>query len=604
MTGLYPTVELDEIQSAIVRSPIEARLLVVAGAGQGKTEVVAARIGHLVRSEDLSASTEVLVLSFSRAAVDAVRKRLDTRKVAQANVRTFDSFASRLLVEADLEPTGSYDARVRQATKYLNSLTEPPYELEDLRHVVVDEIQDLVGDRADFVVAVLRALDDSVGITALGDPLQAIYDFQLEKSKSKSTSSDVFGLLENEFHAHRVTLFTNYRARGAEPKRVVGLGNHLRESVDPESALDLIREFDSSLLNLGTTDDWAELLPLGPGRTAVLCNSNSEVLRVSRELHKLGVRHVARRAAQEFGAARWIAPSLCGFARMDVTRDEVEEALSVLPVDLAPKDAWFLLKSAEGGRNHNSLGLSRLRSLIRSGAIPLALTEPDTTDVIVSTIHKAKGLEFDRVFLIDRSFHDSEDPWTAVRRRYVALSRARDKVFACSLAKSYSMFETWSSLGGRSLERRTGRNKKKRTVSMEFDYHDLADDRPFLMGADAQRVQQLLCDSTLVGAALEAHLDPDNSRDNVPSYVLMTTDGTAIGRTSEAFARSFVCGFGLTNRPLPTRLSGLSVVSIESAAGEPWTTEHASLGGSGFWLVPRVAGLVTPDWNSRESDSE
>ncbi|WP_458689832.1 UvrD-helicase domain-containing protein [Nocardia tengchongensis] len=604
MTAIIPNVELDDVQRAIVESPIDARLLVVAGAGQGKTEVVAARIGHLVEAEDLSASAEVLVLSFSRAAVDAVRKRLDTRKVAQANVRTFDSFASRLLVEADTEPTGSFDARIRQATKYLASLTERPYELEDLRHVVVDEIQDLVGDRADFVVAVLRALDDSVGITALGDPLQAVYDFQLEKSKSQSTSGDVFGLLENEFRAHRVTLYTNYRARGTEPKQVIGLGNQLRESVDPVGALDLIRDFDSKLLDLGTTEDWAELLPLGPGRTAVLCTSNADVLRVSRELHKLGVKHVARRAAQEFGAAHWIAPALCGFARMDVTRDGVEEALAALPVGVAPRDAWFLLKSAEGGRNHNSLGLSRLRSLVRSGAIPLALTEPDTADLIVSTVHKAKGLEFDQVLVVDRGVHENEDPWAAVRRRYVALSRARDKVFTSGLVKSYSMFETWKSLGGRNLERRTGRNGKRRTVSMEFAYKDVADDRPFLIEADAERVQQFLRNVPLVGAALEGRLDPDGSQDNMPSYVLVTEDGTTIGRTSETFAQSFVGGFGLTNQPLPTRFSGLSVVSIESTAGEPWKTEEANLGGSGFWLVPRVAGLVMPDWNSRELDSE
>ena len=90
-------VDLNHEQLAVVEAAVDARLLVVAGAGQGKTEVVASRIDYLVKSEDLSASREVLVLSFSRAAVTAVRTRLHDRDVPAANVRTFDSFAGQLL---------------------------------------------------------------------------------------------------------------------------------------------------------------------------------------------------------------------------------------------------------------------------------------------------------------------------------------------------------------------------------------------------------------------------------------------------------------------------------------------------------------------------
>lgn len=113
------------------------------------------------------------MLSFSRAAVSAVRARLELREVAAANVRTFDSFAGQILLDADIEPIGSYEARIRQATRVLNESDEIPFEVESLRHVVMDEVQDLVGDRADFVLALLRRLDSDVGVTALGDPLQA-----------------------------------------------------------------------------------------------------------------------------------------------------------------------------------------------------------------------------------------------------------------------------------------------------------------------------------------------------------------------------------------------------------------------------------------------
>ena len=47
----------------------EQRMLVIAGAGRGKTEVVCRRIQHLVEDERLSPIGEIVVLSFSRAAV-------------------------------------------------------------------------------------------------------------------------------------------------------------------------------------------------------------------------------------------------------------------------------------------------------------------------------------------------------------------------------------------------------------------------------------------------------------------------------------------------------------------------------------------------------
>jgi DNA helicase II / ATP-dependent DNA helicase PcrA len=112
-------ITLNAAQLAVAEAPIDSRRLVIAGAGQGKTEVVAARIGFLVDAEELSASSEILVLSFSRAAVTAVRTRLQARDVPAANVRTFDSFAGQLLLDAETEPAGSYEARIRQATLLL-----------------------------------------------------------------------------------------------------------------------------------------------------------------------------------------------------------------------------------------------------------------------------------------------------------------------------------------------------------------------------------------------------------------------------------------------------------------------------------------------------
>ncbi|MGV9736823.1 UvrD-helicase domain-containing protein [Rhodococcus aetherivorans] len=606
MTEVQETIELNEQQRAVVEAPIDDRLLVIAGAGQGKTEVVAARIGFLVDEEQLSASTEVLVLSFSRAAVSAVTRRLEQRDVAAANVRTFDSFAGRILLDADLEPTGSYEARIRQATTVLNEAEEIPFPVEDLRHLVMDEVQDLVGDRADFVLALLRRLDPEVGLTALGDPLQGIYDFQLGKSTSKTSSQQVFEALRNGFGARTVGLGENYRARGDDPRRVVELGHRLRDMSDPSEAEAALDEFEASLLSLGEIDEWADMLSCASGATAVLCATNGEVLRTSKYLNEHGVRHAVRRQSQDFGAARWVARALGSFDGTVVRRSEVEASLQRILGEDQGEDAWYLLKAAEGdARRIDALNVARIRTLIKSGAIPLTLTEPDSSNVIVSTVHKAKGLEFDRIFLVDRSYaRADEDPWAGIRERYVALSRARDSIYLCQLPKTYALYQEMGWLPGRVQERvNNWKSKKKRTRAVEFQCNDVEVDVPVAIADDATLVQANLDSPDLVGVPVEAILDSAQSTADLPSYILRTEDGRAVGRTSHGFNESLVKAFGLKGGSWPATLSGLSLVSVETVAGDPRRSRDLDVSFSGLWLAPRVIGLAQPDWSDMEEIS-
>ena len=56
-----------------------------------------------------------------------------------------------------------------------------------MRHVLVDEIQDLVGPRAQLVMALLRLAD--AGFTLFGDPAQAIYGHQAAQQGAAPASS-------------------------------------------------------------------------------------------------------------------------------------------------------------------------------------------------------------------------------------------------------------------------------------------------------------------------------------------------------------------------------------------------------------------------------
>ncbi|WP_292981701.1 UvrD-helicase domain-containing protein [Mycobacterium sp.] len=592
-------VNLNDEQLEVVKAPAVARLLVIAGAGQGKTEVVVSRIDNLVQDEGLDAE-EILVLSFSRAAVSAVRTRLDLRDVAAANVRTFDSFASFLLFEAGIQLDGNFEARIRRATRSLREAEKAPQVISSIRHVVIDEVQDLVGDRADFVIGILELLDKEAGITALGDPLQGVYDFQLEDSLSTTSSVDVFGSLTKRFGCEAVGLGQNYRARGKFPKEVVRLGDAIRDSDDGDTAEELLDDLVLDLPDRGDIDAWYDLLTPRSGKTtAVLCTTNADVLRVSRYLNEQGVAHAVRRQAQDFGAAKWIASALGPLPGPKERRSEVEAALERLLEKKEVAQRWTELKAAEGRRSEfDSLNLLTVARLVKARALPLTLTEPDHSSVIVSTIHRAKGLEFDSVFVVEPTWvPDHENSWTRVRRQYVALSRARDDIFVCRLPQPKSFIKADPRLWGRFKEEAWSKKRRgvKWTKAFEFNYNDVESAYPTASTqVTAEMVQKTLASDDLVGMAIQAELDEEESTEDSPSYLLVTETGHIVGRTSGTFDDTFAKAFGWLGS-WPGIVDGLSLVSVETVAGEPNESEKAGLGSSGFWLVPRVTGLARPD---------
>ena len=88
-------------QEEVVDAPVDAQLLVLAGAGTGKTHTLIERLNHLVERDEVPPGSGVLVLSFTRAAVGEIRDRLRSRDgdAGFVRARTFDSFATRVLNE-------------------------------------------------------------------------------------------------------------------------------------------------------------------------------------------------------------------------------------------------------------------------------------------------------------------------------------------------------------------------------------------------------------------------------------------------------------------------------------------------------------------------
>jgi DNA helicase-2/ATP-dependent DNA helicase PcrA len=596
------TVTFDASQRAVIAAGPDERLLVVAGAGRGKTEVIAGRIQQLVDEHGLQPSDEVLVLTFSRAAVAAARRRLEDRGNGLVAVSTFDSFATRVLLEAGEDPSlaGGFDQRVRAATKALRE--DPPERITELRHVLLDEVQDLVGDRAEFALALLGRLDPDCGFTALGDPLQAIYDWQLDESTSKTSSYGLLERLTTDLGARRTSLDVDYRARGKDPLAVVALGDEVRRLEDGPEARELVAKVSSTLLDLGPMTEATNLVDREPRTTAVLCRTNGQALVVSQELRNAGVRHVLRRQLVQVGVAAWVGTALGDVNSPNLDKDEVLELVAAATQDIDPTEAWVALKEAERRpRDRELLTLSAVRQALRVGAAPLGLAASDHASVVVSTVHRAKGLEFDRVIIVparERGGVDA-DPATEMRVSYVALSRARDEVYLSSAPAEAGLVFKPRGVDRWAQHAWQGR-RPPRVVSLEALSVDVDVQKPTRgPSGTAVEVQAQLRESAIAGAPVVGLLE-SGGEIAAPRFTLHLQDGGAvIGRTSEslgrALARVIRPGYG---RDWPRALVGLAVGSVETVAGDPDLTRFAGLPGSGLWLVPRLTGLARPDWKN------
>jgi len=120
----------------------------LAGAGTGKTETLVHRLERLLEDEEIQHGN-ILVLTFSRAAVRELRKRLHAREneARFVKARTFDSFGTLLLMNCPKagDLTGkTYDERIELASDFILNDNDAKQRLREVKYLIVDEMQDLV----------------------------------------------------------------------------------------------------------------------------------------------------------------------------------------------------------------------------------------------------------------------------------------------------------------------------------------------------------------------------------------------------------------------------------------------------------------------------
>jgi ATP-dependent DNA helicase RecQ len=460
-------------QTGIVTDDRErTNVLVLAGPGSGKTRVLVHRIAYLIRVRRQRARG-ILALAYNRHAANEIRERLRALIGDDANgvvVLTCHGFAMRLTgatfqARANEVNEGDFAAVLAQAAALLKGEGLPPEEadeqrdrlLQAYRWILVDEYQDVEAGQYELISAVAgRTLEDEnarLSLFAVGDDDQNIYSFA-------GASVEYVRRFESDYAAKPVYLIENYRSSA----HIIAAANKLIAE-----GMERMKREHPIVINQARAKEpaggrWEVLDPVSRGQVQILHagrDTMTQAVAVMRELTRLA----SLDANWDWNRAAVIARD---WRTLDPVRSYCE--LNGIPVQMAdekPPHFWRLRETqtlldevSKGGSLIDSdqlrewLGRQRdnpwwallreafdaYRAETLNAELPadqfrewLAEWSRDARrrqrGLMLLTAHRAKGLEFDHVVVLDGSWDkvgEKEDRDAPVRLYYVAMTRARE----------------------------------------------------------------------------------------------------------------------------------------------------------------------------------
>jgi ATP-dependent DNA helicase RecQ len=420
--------ELSPAQLNIIKDNVAQHIVVAAGPGSGKTRLLVHKLASLLLMEDVK-HEQLLMLTFSRAAATEFKKRLIGLVGNAANfieIKTFHSYCFDLLGKVgNLEK--SDDILKKTVEKIKNREVEASRITKTV--LVIDEAQDMDEDEFSLIAALMEH-NEEMRVIAVGDDDQNIFEF-------RGSSSRFLEQFIREHQAARYELIENFRSKSNlvafTNQFVTGISHRLKSTPivasQPDNGKIKLVSYDGGNLIVPFVEGLLETEL--SGTTCVLTRTNDEALQITGLLLRNGM------------TARLIQ-SNDGFNLFDL--DEIRYFINQLGLagDIVniTDEAWEYAKRALSQRCLRSTKYELCRNLIRDfeaanprvrykSDLEVFIRESKLEDfhgengetILVSTIHKAKGKEFDNVFLMLEDFNQVTDD--AKRLLYVAMTRAK-----------------------------------------------------------------------------------------------------------------------------------------------------------------------------------
>lgn len=372
---------------------------------------------------------QLLMITFSRAAATEFKKRLLKLIGNAANyveIKTFHSYCFDLLGRVgSLEK--SEDILKKTIQKIKNKEVEESRITKTV--LVIDEAQDMDKDEFDLITALMEQ-NEEMRVIAVGDDDQNIYEFRGASSKHLEQF-----ILNNKAIKHE--LVENYRSKS----NLVNFSNQFVKRIscrlkqtpiiamqNDNGKIKIVHYQSGNLINPLVQDILkTELL----GTTCILTKTNEEALQITGLLLKNNLKAT-------------LIQSNDGFSLYNL--NEVRFFLNQLnlsdDVFIINDDNWLNAKREVVNKYRHSTKLEILGNIIKDfeasnpkkkykSDLEVFIRESKLEDffnengetIFVSTIHKAKGKEFENVFMMLENYNSSTEE--SKRLLYVAMTRAK-----------------------------------------------------------------------------------------------------------------------------------------------------------------------------------
>jgi ATP-dependent DNA helicase RecQ len=420
--------ELTPGQLDIVNNKDDQYLVVAAGPGSGKTKLLVHKLASIVRMEDVKYE-HLLMLTFSRAAVSEFKQRLINLIGGAAQyieIKTFHSFCFDLMGRV-----GDVDKSRGIIKEALKGIMEGSVEQSRIAKsvLVIDEAQDMHPDEH-ALISQLMENNPEMRVIAVGDDDQNIYEFRGSDSRyfrefTKREGARQFELIENFRSKPNLVTFANVFARqiSARMKSTEIVSRHKENGV-----IRIFRHYSDNLeIPLVKEIMQAELR----GTTCVLTYSNSDATQLAGMLKQKGIPAKLIQSNDRFDLLK-MRESRFLFKQLGVEdghRTVTDEQLETIERKLQDQfgstiSSEILIKAIGTFRklHPKTKYRSDLEIFLQESQLE-DFIESDRDTIIVSTMHKAKGREFDNVYLMLNHYIPDDD---AKRRLlYVAMTRAK-----------------------------------------------------------------------------------------------------------------------------------------------------------------------------------
>ncbi len=412
--------ELSDRQCEIIDDKQSKCIVVAAGPGSGKTKVLVHKLASLLLLEDVK-HEQLLMLTFSRVAATEFKKRL-IELVGNAahyvEIKTFHSYSFDLIGKQ-----GSLDEAKDVVQRAADMIEKGEVEQSKISKsvLVIDEAQDMGANDFRLVQALMQQNED-MRVIAVGDDDQNIYAFRGSDSKYMQS-------LVNQEGAKLYEMTDNYRSA----KTVVECANRFVKRIPNRIKINPIQSATGeegkvvvlkSLLNAEIEVN---------GKTAILTRTNEEMMQVAYELELRGL-HVT--VAQSMGGfyfrnlaeVRYFLKQLGSKDEVSISKEQWQEAKKRTLETYASSTCLSIIQHflSDFEMTRQVYYRSDLREYIFESNVEDFIAADDRS-VFVSTIHKAKGREFDTVYLLspipdERDIND-------MRAYYVGLTRAKRNLY-------------------------------------------------------------------------------------------------------------------------------------------------------------------------------